>query len=102
MSEFDKGLSPALVAAREHTRLVAKWGAFKVPGLDQHRAEAIGLKPLVKKIGYATPTQELPLNLRDPGNAARYIRRTAELLLLVRRHLLLAKRVSAARRAAAS
>ena len=81
MSEFDKGLSPALVAAREHTRLVAKWGAFKVPGLDQHRAEAIGLKPLVKKIGYATPTQELPLNLRDPGNAARYIRRTAELLL---------------------
>ena len=70
-----------LRAAREHTRLVAKWGAVRVDGLDQHRAEAIGLQPLVKKIGYATNTQELPPCLRSQGDAARYIRRTAELLL---------------------
>ena len=77
----DSKISPALLAAREHTRLVAKWGAINVPGLDQKRAEAIGLKPMVKKIGYATNTQELPPVLRDPGNCARYVRRTAELLL---------------------
>ena len=80
-TDFDAGLSPALVAAREHTRMVAKWGAIHVDGMDQHRAEAIGLQPLVKQIGYATNTQELPLCLRDPGNSARFVRRTAELLL---------------------
>ena len=80
-TDFDAGLSPALIAAREHTHLVAKWGAVRVDGLDQHRAEAIGLQPLVKKIGYATNTQELPPCLRSQGDAARYIRRTAELLL---------------------
>jgi hypothetical protein len=80
-TDFDAGLSPALIAAREHTRMVAKWGAVHVDGMDQHRAEAIGLQPLVKKIGYATNTQELPRCLRSEGDAARYIRRTAELLL---------------------
>ena len=80
-TDYDAGLSPALIAAREQTRLVARWGAVHVNGMDQKRAEAIGLEPLVKRIGYATNTQELPQCLRDPGNCARFVRRTAELLL---------------------
>ena len=77
----DSKLSPALLAAREHTRMVAKWGAINVPGMDQRRAEAIGLQPMIKQIGYSTNTQELPPVLRTPGDAARFVRRTAELLL---------------------
>lgn len=63
------------------TGLVVKWGAFEVKGLDPKRAEAIGLKPAVRKIGYGSSSSELPPMLQCPGTIARYCRRTAELML---------------------
>jgi len=61
--------------------LTIKWGAFDVKGLDPKRAEAIGLQPVVKKIGYGSTSQELPPMLKHEGTIARYCRRTAELML---------------------
>lgn len=61
--------------------LTVKWGAFEVKGLDPKRAEAIGLQPVVKKIGYGSSSQELPPMLQSEGTIARYCRRTAELML---------------------
>ena len=71
----------AVTQAREHTALLAKWGAHDVDGLDPRRAAAIGLQPAVKKIGHATSSQKLPKHLDHPGSLARFLRRTAELLL---------------------
>jgi len=61
--------------------LVVKWGAIEIKGLDSKRAEAIGLQPVVKKIGYGSSSQELPEMLKHSGTIARYCRRTAELML---------------------
>lgn len=57
------------------------WGTHDVKGLDQKRAAAIGLEPTVKKIGYASGTQNLPPHFSHPGTLARFLRRTAELML---------------------
>jgi hypothetical protein len=83
------GPSPALAAPQASTlkstaaddALTIKWGAFDVKGLDPKRAEAIGLQPVVKKIGYGSTSQELPPMLKHEGTIARYCRRTAELML---------------------
>jgi hypothetical protein len=49
-----------------------------VRGLDPKRAEAIGLKPIVMCVGYATG-KTLPPILQDAGPCARFMRRLAEL-----------------------
>ena len=72
---------PAVQAARDHLALTLKWGPHEVKGLDQKRAEAIGLQPMVHKLGPASATTELPPLLRDKGSCARFIRRTGELML---------------------
>ena len=61
-------------------------GALDVPGLDPKRAQAIGLEPAVKKIGYGSSSQELPPMLTHEGTIARYCRRTAELMLQTSEH----------------
>jgi hypothetical protein len=63
--------------------LIIKWGAHDVRGLDQNRAVAIGLEPAIRKIGPATGTQNgnQPHHLEHPGTLARFLRRTAELML---------------------
>ena len=66
--------------------LTVKWGAFDVPGLDPKRAEAIGITPAVKKIGYGSQSQEMPPMLEQEGTIARYCRRTAELMLQSSEH----------------
>ncbi|KAL1528377.1 hypothetical protein AB1Y20_009728 [Prymnesium parvum] len=61
--------------------LLATWGAHDIKGLDPKRATAIGLEPAIKIVGHATSTQKLPAHLEHPGTLARFLRRTAELLL---------------------
>ena len=62
--------------------LIVKWGAHDVKGLDPKRAAAIGLEPAVHKIGQATGhAQNIPPHLEHPGTLARFLRRTAELML---------------------
>lgn len=72
--------------ARENDALIVKWGAHDVPGLDPKRAQAIGLTPAIKKVGYGSSSQELPPMLVHEGTIARYCRRTAELMLQSSEH----------------
>ena len=80
MSKKSK-MTSTLKSNAEANALTVKWGAFEVKGLDPKRAEAIGLQPVVKKIGYGSSSQELPPTLLNEGTIARYCRRTAELML---------------------
>mmetsp|Transcript_29394 Transcript_29394/g.56809 ORF Transcript_29394/g.56809 Transcript_29394/m.56809 type:complete len:352 (-) Transcript_29394:784-1839(-) len=69
------------IQQRQQRAINLKWGPQEINGLDQRRAEAIGLEPAVLEVGYgATPTG-LPSLFRDAGTCARFVRRTAELLL---------------------
>jgi len=64
--------------------LTVKWGAHEVPGLDKHRAEAVGMSPTVLKVGYssgAAVIKHLPVLLQHAGSNARSLRRTAEIML---------------------
>jgi hypothetical protein len=74
-------MTSTLKSNAEANALTVKWGAFDVPGLDPKRAEAIGLQPVIKQIGYGSSSQELPPMLTKEGTIARYCRRTAELML---------------------
>jgi len=65
----------------DHLAISLKWGTLEVKGLDGKRAEAIGLQPTVHKLGPASANTVLPPILREPGPCARFIRRTAELML---------------------
>lgn len=67
--------------AAEADALLVKWGAHEIKGLDPKRAEAIGLKPAVRRVGYGSSSQELPAMFTHEGTIARYCRRTAELML---------------------
>lgn len=67
--------------AAEADALLVKWGAHEIKGLDPKRAEAIGLKPAVRRVGYGSLSQELPAMFTHEGTIARYCRRTAELML---------------------
>jgi len=71
--------------AKRAIELTAKWGAYEVRGLDPKRAEAIGLKPIVMCVGYATG-KTLPPILQDAGPCARFMRRLAELCLQNSKH----------------
>ena len=81
MSGKKSKMESTLKSSAEANALTVKWGAFEVKGLDPKRAEAIGLQPVIKKIGYGSSSQELPPMLKDAGTIARYCRRTAELML---------------------
>mmetsp|Transcript_43459 Transcript_43459/g.86949 ORF Transcript_43459/g.86949 Transcript_43459/m.86949 type:complete len:290 (-) Transcript_43459:17-886(-) len=74
-------LTSTLRSSAEADALTIKWGAFEVKGLDPKRAEAIGLQPAIRKVGYGSSSQELPPMLQNEGTIARYCRRTAELML---------------------
>ena len=74
-------MTSTLKSTAEANSLIVKWGAHEIKGLDPKRAEAIGLQPVVKKIGYGSSSQELPSMLQHEGSIARYCRRTAELML---------------------
>ena len=69
-------MESTLKSKAEDNALTVKWGAFDVPGLDPKRAEAIGLTPAVKKIGYGSASQEMAPMLQQEGTIARYCRRT--------------------------
>ena len=71
-----KKMESTLKSKAQDNALTVKWGAFDVPGLDPKRAEAIGIEPAVKKIGYGSASGELPLMLQQEGTIARYCRRT--------------------------
>ena len=79
-------MTSTLKSNAEANELTVRWGAFDVPGLDPKRAQAIGLEPAVKKIGYGSSSQELPPMLTHEGTIARYCRRTAELMLQTSEH----------------
>ena len=72
--------NPHWEATKLQSKLAIKWGDHDVPELDQARAEAMGLKEMQHKVGYSKGSA-LPDVLQHPGACARYIRRTAELLL---------------------
>ena len=74
-------MASTLKSNAEANALTVKWGAFDIPGLDPKRAEAIGLQPVIKQIGYGSSSQELPPMLLNEGTIARFCRRTAELML---------------------
>eukprot|EP00965_Chrysotila_dentata_P186325 6152197-Pleurochrysis_carterae.AAC.2 len=77
----DMASSNISIQQRQQRAINLKWGPQEINGLDQRRAEAIGLEPAVLEVGYgATPTG-LPSLFRDAGTCARFVRRTAELLL---------------------
>lgn len=76
-----KKMESTLKSTAEADALTVKWGAFEIKGLDPKRAEAIGLQPMVKKVGYGSSSQELPPMLTHEGTIARFNRRTAELML---------------------
>ena len=73
--------APLVDANQRAKELIVKWGAHDVKGLDPKRAEAIGLTPLVFRVGYAPGGDSLPQLFREPGACARYVRRMAELCL---------------------
>jgi len=79
-------MTSTLKSSAEADSLMVKWGAFEVKGLDPKRAEAIGLKPAIRRIGYGSSSQELPPMLQNEGTIARYCRRTAELMLQSSEH----------------
>lgn len=79
-------MASTLVSSAAADALMVKWGAFEVKGLDPKRAEAIGLQPAVRKVGYGSSSTELPLMLQNEGTVARYCRRTAELMLQASEH----------------
>lgn len=81
-----KKMESTLKSKAEDNALTVKWGAFDVPGLDPKRAEAIGITPAVKKIGYGSASQEMAPMLQQEGTIARYCRRTAELMLQSSEH----------------
>lgn len=69
----------------------SKWGDNNVPGLSPIRAETLRLSPRRLVVGYANRSicsslpadglqASLPAILQHPGDCARYLRRTAELL----------------------
>ena len=74
-------MTSTLKSSAEANALTVKWGAHEVKGLDPKRAEAIGLKVAVRKVGYGSSSTELPPILMHEGSIARYCRRTAELML---------------------
>ena len=79
-------MQSTLKSSAEANALTVKWGAHDVKGLDPKRAEAIGLKPSVLKVGYGSSSTELPAMLQHEGTVARYCRRTAELMLQSSEH----------------
>ena len=84
MSGKKPKMASTLKSSAEANTLTIKWGAFEVKGLDPKRAEAIGLQPVIKQIGYGSSSQELPPMLLNEGTIARFCRRTAELMLTSR------------------
>ena len=81
MAKKTSKMASTLKSSAHDDFLLVKWGAHAVVGLDPKRAEAIGLQPVVKKIGYGSSSQELPSMLEHEGSISRYCRRTAELML---------------------
>jgi hypothetical protein len=81
MPPATKSMASTLKSSAEGDRLTVKWGAFEIKGLDPKRAEAIGLTPAVRKVGYGSASAEPPPMLQNEGTIARYCRRTAELML---------------------
>jgi hypothetical protein len=74
-------MTSTLKSSAEDDALTVKWGAHEVQGLDPKRAEAIGLKLAIRRVGYGSASTEPPKMLQHEGTIARYCRRTAELML---------------------